>query len=66
MAVCIEACIESQFSGICIFGACVLSLSRDRHEKYGFLKNASREQPDCNIFLQHAAIESVGTMLLTP
>ena len=29
---------------------------------YGFLKNASREQPD-NIFLQHAAIQSIGTML---
>ena len=33
---------------------------------YGFLKNASREQPDNNIFLQHAAIQSDGTMLLAP
>ena len=33
---------------------------------YGFLKNASREQPDNNIFLQHAAIQSIGTMLLAP
>ena len=30
-----------------------------------FLKNASREQPDNKIFLQHAAIQSVGKMLLT-
>ena len=29
-------------------------------------KNASREQPDNNIFLQHAAIQSIGMMLLTP
>ena len=29
-------------------------------------KNASTEQPDSNIFLQHAAIQSIGTMLLTP
>ena len=29
-------------------------------------KNASRAQPDDNIFLQHAAIKSIGTMLLTP
>ena len=27
-------------------------------------KNASREQPDNHIFLQHAAIQSIGTMLL--
>ena len=33
---------------------------------YGFLKNASTEQPDNNIFLQHAAIQSDGTMLLAP
>ena len=33
---------------------------------YGFLKNASREQLDHNIFLQHAAIKSIGTMLLAP
>ena len=26
-------------------------------------KNASREQPDDNIFLQHATIQSIGTML---
>ena len=33
----------------------------------GFLKkNASRAQPDNNIFLQHAAIKSIGTMLLAP
>ena len=29
-------------------------------------ENASREQPDNNIFLQHAAIQSIGMMLLTP
>ena len=30
-------------------------------------KNASRKQPDINVFLQHAAIQSaIGTMLLTP
>ena len=29
-------------------------------------KNESREQPDSNIFLQHAAIQSIGMMLLTP
>ena len=28
-------------------------------------KNASREQPDNNIFLQHTAIQSIGEMLLT-
>ena len=33
---------------------------------YGFLKNASREQPDRNIFLQHAAIKSIGMMPLAP
>ena len=33
--------------------------SRDRHEKYGFLKNVSREQSDNNIFLQHAAMQSI-------
>ena len=30
---------------------------------YGFLKNVSRAQPD-NIFLQHAAIKSIGMILL--
>ena len=40
--------------------------SRDQHEKYGFLKNLPREQPDNNIFLQHAVIQSIGTMLLAP
>ena len=29
-------------------------------------KNASTEQPDNNIFLQHAATQSIGTMLLIP
>ena len=29
-------------------------------------KNVSREQPDNNIFLQHAVIQSIGMMLLTP
>ena len=29
-------------------------------------KNASREQLDNNIFLHHAALQSIGTMLLTP
>ena len=29
-------------------------------------KNESREQPDNNTFLQHAAIQSIGTMLFTP
>ena len=29
-------------------------------------KKASQEQPDSNIFLQHAAIQSIGTTLLTP
>ena len=29
-------------------------------------KNASREQPENNVFLQHAAIQSTGTMLLVP
>ena len=33
---------------------------------YGFLKNMSREQPDSNIFLQHADIQSIGTILLVP
>ena len=33
---------------------------------YGFLKNASKEQPGNNIFLQRAAIQSIVTMLLTP
>ena len=32
---------------------------------YGFLKNVFRVQPD-NISLQHAAIKSIGTMLLAP
>ena len=27
-------------------------------------KNASREQPDNDIFLQHTAIQSIGKMLL--
>ena len=27
---------------------------------YGFLKNTSREQPDNNIFLQHASIQAIG------
>ena len=31
---------------------------------YGLLKNASREQPDHNIFFQYAAIKSIGMMLL--
>ena len=29
-------------------------------------KKVSREQLDSNVFLQHAAIQSIGTMLLTP
>ena len=29
-------------------------------------KYVSTEQPDNNIFLQHAAIQSIGMMLLTP
>ena len=29
-------------------------------------KNVSAEQPDNNIFLQHAAIQSIGMMLLAP
>ena len=29
-------------------------------------KNASRERPDNKVFLQHTAIQSIGTMLLTP
>ena len=29
-------------------------------------KNVSIEQHDNNIFLQHAAIQSIGMMLLTP
>ena len=29
-------------------------------------KNASREQPDNNILLQHAAMQSIDMMLLTP
>ena len=29
-------------------------------------KNAFREQPDSNIFLQHAAIQSIDMMLSTP
>ena len=33
---------------------------------YGILKNVSREQPDNNIFLQQATIQSIGTMLLAP
>ena len=33
---------------------------------YVFLKNVSTAQPDNNIFLQHAAIRFIATMLLTP
>ena len=40
--------------------------SRDQHEKYGFLKNTSTEKPDNNIFLQYAAMQSIGTMPLAP
>ena len=40
--------------------------SMDRHEKYGFLKNVSRKQPDNNVFLQNTAVKSIGTMLLGP
>ena len=29
-------------------------------------KNTSRKQPNNNVFLQHAAIQSIGTMLLAP
>ena len=41
--------------------------SRDRHEKYGFLKKTSPESnPDNNVFLQNTAIKSIDTMLLGP
>ena len=33
---------------------------------YGFLKKASREHPDRNIFLQHPAIKFIGMMPLAP
>ena len=29
-------------------------------------KNASRKQPDNNVFLQNTAVKSIGTMLLGP
>ena len=41
--------------------------SRDRYESLWLpQRNASTEQPDSNIFLQHAAIQSIGMMLLAP
>ena len=33
---------------------------------YGFLKHVSKVQPNNNIFLQYAAIQSIGMMLLAP
>ena len=39
----------------------------DRHENLWLpQKTVSREQPDNNIFFQHAAIKSIGMMLLVP
>ena len=40
--------------------------SRDRHENLWLPQNVSSEQPDNKIFLQHAAIKSIGTTLLAP
>ena len=59
------------FYQIYIFYALSLSMlvlnSRDRHENlWPPQKNVSREQPDNNIFLQHAATKSIGMMVLAP
>ena len=52
---------------MCVSLSTLVLNSRDRHENLWLpLKDAPREQPDNNIFLQHAAIQCIGMMLLVP